>query len=89
MQRLPMMSCAAKQQALKKEFKNHLTGIEADIEAKKQEAENLPAEEVQNKDVLYQQVDELKKARDKKIEEILEEILPEAFAVVKETARRF
>ncbi len=29
------------------------------------------------------------KRRDKKIEEILFEILPEAFAVVKETARRF
>src|SRR4029079_5333045 len=36
-----------------------------------------------------QQVDILKKDRDKAIEEILKEILPEAFAVVKETARRF
>ncbi len=36
-----------------------------------------------------QEVDKLKKDRDKKIEEILEQILPEAFAVVKETARRF
>src|SRR6185369_14285713 len=31
----------------------------------------------------------LKKDRDKKIEEALEDILPEAFAVVKETAKRF
>ena len=31
----------------------------------------------------------LKKDRDKKIEEVLKELLPEAFAVVKETARRF
>ena len=41
------------------------------------------------KDAIYQQVDKLKKDRDKKIEEALKEILPEAFAVVKETARRF
>jgi preprotein translocase subunit SecA len=41
------------------------------------------------KDAIYQQVDKLKKDRDKKIEEALTDILPEAFAVVKETARRF
>jgi preprotein translocase subunit SecA len=34
-------------------------------------------------------VDELQKDRNKKIEEILQELLPEAFAVVKETSRRF
>lgn len=34
-------------------------------------------------------MDNLKKDRDKEIEKILLEILPEAFAVVKETARRF
>ncbi|HVK97929.1 MAG TPA: preprotein translocase subunit SecA, partial [Flavisolibacter sp.] len=42
-----------------------------------------------NKDNVYQEVDKLKKDRDDRIEEILKEILPEAFAVVKETARRF
>ena len=41
------------------------------------------------KDAIYKEVDKLKKDRDKKIEEALDEILPEAFAVVKETARRF
>ena len=44
---------------------------------------------MQSRDALYKEADELKKDRDKKIEEILNEILPEAFAVVKETARRF
>jgi preprotein translocase subunit SecA len=39
--------------------------------------------------MIYQEVDAMGKERDKKIEEILLEILPEAFAVVKETARRF
>ncbi len=34
-------------------------------------------------------IDDMRKDRDKKLEEILLEILPEAFAVVKETASRF
>ncbi|HMO61493.1 MAG TPA: preprotein translocase subunit SecA [Ferruginibacter sp.] len=67
----------------------HLEAIDAEIEAKKNEAENLSAAEISLKDTLYQQVDDLKKDRDSKIEEILNQILPEAFAVVKETARRF
>ena len=37
----------------------------------------------------YATIDKLRKERNTKIEEILKEILPEAFAVVKETARRF
>ena len=41
------------------------------------------------KDNLYKKADDLRKDRDKKIEEVLNEILPEAFAVVKETAFRF
>ena len=40
------------------------------------------------KDELYNRVDALKKERNEKIEEILNELLPEAFAVVKQTAKR-
>jgi preprotein translocase subunit SecA len=45
--------------------------------------------DINGRDSIYKEVDELKKERDQKIEEILNEILPEAFAVVKETSRRF
>jgi preprotein translocase subunit SecA len=38
---------------------------------------------------LYDEVDKLAKDRDKELEKVLMEILPEAFAVMKETARRF
>src|SRR5690606_37971903 len=44
---------------------------------------------MEDKTETYEKVDKLTKDRDKKLEEILSEILPEAFAVVKETARRF
>ncbi|MCR4817291.1 MAG: preprotein translocase subunit SecA [Bacteroidales bacterium] len=44
---------------------------------------------VDEKEQLYKRIDELEKTSYDKTQEILNEILPEAFAVVKETARRF
>jgi preprotein translocase subunit SecA len=44
---------------------------------------------VDEKEKLYARIDELEKEIKTKIEETLNEILPEAFAVIKETARRF
>ncbi|HNP20520.1 MAG TPA: preprotein translocase subunit SecA [Panacibacter sp.] len=70
-------------------IKNHLSAIDAQIEGKKNDAEQLAESDIQARDGIYREVDDLKKDRDKKIEEILNAILPEAFAVVKETARRF
>lgn len=78
-----------KTQEFRQRIKAHLINIDAEIEAKKQAAENLPENEIHNRDIIYQEVDKLKKERDKKIEEILAEIQPEAFAVVKEASRRF
>ena len=45
--------------------------------------------ELDEKEKIYQQIDALQKAQDQKTETILLEILPEAFSVIKETARRF
>ncbi|HEV8286647.1 MAG TPA: preprotein translocase subunit SecA [Chitinophagaceae bacterium] len=73
----------------KERIQKHLEEINAEIAEKNKQAEELPFNDLLGKDTIYQQVDKLKKDRDKKIEEALEEILPEAFAVVKETARRF
>ncbi len=70
-------------------IKDDLKDIDARIVAKQQEAEALPEAEIQARDAIYRQTDELKKDRDKEIEKALDKILPEAFAVVKETARRF
>ena len=73
----------------KARIQKHLGAIDEQINTKKADAENLPVADINQKDVIYQEIDALKKDRDKNIEEILLEILPEAFAVVKETARRF
>ncbi|MBC7865039.1 MAG: preprotein translocase subunit SecA, partial [Bacteroidia bacterium] len=45
--------------------------------------------DVETKENLYKEIDEIEKASLKKIEEVLLEILPEAFAIVKDTARRW
>ncbi len=78
-----------KTQEFRQRIKEHLTEIDAEIAERNKTAEELPFNDLFGKDAIYQEVDKLKKDRDKKIEEVLEEILPEAFAVVKETARRF
>ena len=44
---------------------------------------------VDAKEEIYNEIDTLKEQKDEKLEEILEQLLPRAFAVVKETARRF
>ena len=79
----------AKTQEFKQRIREHLAGIDEQINTLKIDAENLPVADINQKDVIYQQIDALKKDRDKKIEEILLAILPEAFAAVKETACRF
>jgi preprotein translocase subunit SecA len=75
------------------DFKNRINEHIADIEAELSELTSVTEEnadmEMHEKEKQYARIDELKKERNTKIEEILLEILPEAFAVVKETARRF
>jgi preprotein translocase subunit SecA len=79
----------SKTQEFKQRIAEHLKDIDAQILEKKNAADALEASDFHNKDLIYQEVDKLKKDRDAKIEEALETILPEAFAVVKETSRRF
>lgn len=73
----------------KTRIKQHIADIDNEIADLKSKAESLPFNEIVQKDEIYQQVDKLAKKRNEKIEEALNIILPEAFAVVKETARRF
>ncbi|MFN4962068.1 MAG: preprotein translocase subunit SecA [Bacteroidota bacterium] len=70
-------------------IKTHLLAIDEQIAAQNQAAESLPPEDLSGKDAIYQEVDRLRKERNKEIEVILEQLLPEACAVIKETARRF
>lgn len=75
------------------EFKNrvndYLAEIDSEISRLKKEIEDAEIHEVHKKEAAYGEIDKLEEQRDEKLEEILDELMPEAFAVVKETARRF
>jgi len=74
---------------LKGEIKAYLKEIDTRIEdLHKQATEDLNID-INRKEELFSQIDKLEGERNKKLEEILNAILPKAFAVVKETARRF
>ena len=79
----------AKTEEFRARIKEYLKDLDSQIEAKKAEADSLHSADIAGRDAIYRNIDEMRKDRDKKLEEILLEILPEAFAVVKETARRF
>lgn len=73
----------------RRRIKEYLKVIDDQIESEKAEAEKLDSADIAGRDAIYRHIDEMRKERDKKLEEVLLEILPEAFAVVKETSRRF
>ena len=87
LQSLPVDQLRNKTQEFRLRISTHLAKIDGTIAEKKTEAENV--HDVAEKDTIYQEIDKLKKDRDAQLEEVLKEIMPEAFAVVKETARRF
>jgi len=87
LQSLPVDELRNKTREFRQRIQEHLSDINAAIASRQEAAET--AADVAAKDSIYQEIDKLKKDRDKKIEEILDELLPAAFAVVKETARRF
>ncbi|HVN59488.1 MAG TPA: preprotein translocase subunit SecA [Bacteroidales bacterium] len=73
------------------ELKNDiLKGVEEDEnEIKKLKEEAEKEEDVYAKEEIYNKLDKLEKQIEVKLEGILDELLPRAFAIVKETARRF
>ncbi len=76
-------------QLFKQQIADYLADIDADIENCQQQVKNSPDMLPEEKEVIYAQTDKLQLQRNEQLEEILIEILPRAFAVVKETARRF
>jgi preprotein translocase subunit SecA len=78
----------AKTVAFKETIKEGLASIDAEIQQIKDQIEANPEMDVSEKVELYRQIDKLEKDRNKELEVILMDILPQGFAVVKETARR-
>ena len=74
--------------ALMRLITQRIEGDETRIKELKVELE-LPDISLETKEELSREIDKLTKGIDDKIEEVLDEILPEAFSIMKDTARRF
>ena len=75
------------------EFKEYIRNYIAEDEAKiaelKASVDANPDMDLEKKNDIYEQVDKLEKKLLDKVDEALDHVMPEAFAVLKETAKRF
>ncbi|WP_370520401.1 preprotein translocase subunit SecA [Cellulophaga sp. BC115SP] len=74
---------------LKALIQERLARYDAEISDFKLEIEGNPEMSVDVKENIFNQIDKLEVDRNKSLEVVLMEILPQAFAIVKETARRY
>ena len=78
----------ARSRALKQQIADYIAQDEQRIVELKSRLES-PEISVEEKEKISKEIDETTKRIDDRIEEKLDEILPEAFAIMKDTARRF
>ncbi|CAA9277968.1 MAG: Protein translocase subunit SecA [uncultured Adhaeribacter sp.] len=76
-------------QAVKLIIDERLQDTDTKIAALHQQVADQPDLDIMQKEGIFNQIDELEKERNKDLEKVLMEVLPQAFAIVKETARRF
>jgi len=79
----------AKTQEFKKRIHEYIDADEQEIAQLKNKIDTTLDISINEKESIYSQIDKLEKTSYEKSQEILDEIAPEAFAVIKETARRF
>lgn len=73
---------------LKQHIQDFIKTEQDEIISLKEKVENGDVS-INERELIYDQIDEIENKIDAKIEEVLDEILPTAFAIVKDTARRF
>ena len=78
----------AESHKIRQEIQDYISEGETQKQELQKKAESYETE-VDEKERLYKQVDDLEKQLDDQLEEVLEQVLPRAFAVMRETAKRF
>ncbi|MCB9013593.1 MAG: preprotein translocase subunit SecA [Bacteroidales bacterium] len=78
----------ARTNELRDKVRTYVSSEENEIAELRDKVED-PEMEISEKEKLYDRLDKLEKEIENKYEEVLNQILPEAFAIVKDTARRF
>ncbi len=79
----------AKTQELKEYINQKLAYIDDEVNSLKFSAEFSEEISIDEKEIIFKKIDELELKRNVELEEVLIEVLPSAFAIVKETAKRF
>ncbi len=78
----------SKTNEFRNKIKEGIASLEEELKALNEKANDLSIP-VHQKEAMYEQIDSYTKKIDDKIEDILREILPQAFAIVKETSKRW
>jgi preprotein translocase subunit SecA len=76
-------------QEMQTRIQKHTQHLEDEVQALNTKADSLPLDALEEKEGIYAEVDKVRKAINEEIENVLLEILPEAFAVIKRTAEIF
>jgi preprotein translocase subunit SecA len=79
----------AKTFEIKSIINSELQSFDDKIVSLKEQIAAIAPDKVHEKDALFTEIDQTEKSRDEALEVVLEKVMPDAFAVVKETARRF
>jgi len=79
----------AKTQEIRDIIDQRLIDIDQQIKDLHKKVEDEPEMDIQEKEQVFNHIDKLEEERNKQLEEVLLEVLPPAFAIIKETARRF
>ena len=74
---------------LKRRILDHVSGLIEESTGLRAQVSSNPTMAFEAKEVLYDRIDALEKEVDEKLEEVLEQLMPETFALLKETSRRF
>lgn len=74
---------------LQQYIKDKLAHIDNEVIALRASSDENPDMFIDERELIFKKIDELELKRNVELEEVLLEILPKAFAIVKETARRF
>lgn len=77
----------AHSELFREQIRSYTSSLDQEIQSLRDEAS--ASDDMHAKELIYKDIDKLIGEKDKAIEEVLWTILPEAFAVVKETSRRF
>ena len=76
-------------QQIKQRINQHLEEIDTKTSTLHKQIADKPDMTIREKEAIFTEIDELEGQRDEKLEEVLDKVLPIAFAVVKDTARRW